>query len=171
MSFLHEGQRVSYIGDGSDGRLLGDRGQLLVRSGREGHVKWDDGKVTPHELEFLAPSAVQATRHQVIARRTAMSPDGLEDSLEVGPPIATVGVRGVYDTEGGVGVLNVMATTGALASFPEIAQEALGFVAHRIWSDPHVQAVTAQLDDDEAQEIVTLASQALLRDAFGEPDG
>lgn len=162
MSFLREGCRVSYVGDGSDGRTLGDRGQLLVRSGRKGHVKWDDGQVTPHYLDDLAASAAQH-------RQAAVITDGLEDSLEVGP-ISMTGVRGVYDTEGGVGVLNAMATTGALVAFSEIALEAQQFVAQRIRQDPAFRQVTAQLDDDEAEELFTLASQALLRDAFSDPD-
>lgn len=164
MSFLREGCRVSYVGDGSDGRALGDRGRLLVRSGGKGHVNWDDGQVTMHDLDFLAASSGQ-TRQAAVA-----PPDGLEDSLEVGP-ITMVGVRGVYDTEGGVGVLNAMATTGVLAAFPEIAAQAQHFVAGRIREDPSFHAVVAQLDDDEAEELVALASQVLLRDAWGDADG
>lgn len=160
---LHEGSRVSYIGDGRDGRVLGEHGTLLVRSGSKGTVRWEDSSISDAYLDDLAP----VTRGRVAVRDDSL---GLDDSLEVGS-IQAIGVRGLFDREGSVGVLNAMATHGSLSGFSEIAQDALAYVAQRIRSEPAFREVVAQLDDDESEELFTTASQALLRDAFGEPDG
>jgi hypothetical protein len=163
VSGLREGSKVSYIGDGHDGRQLGDHGRLLVRSGRQGHVKWASGEITPHDLEDLAP-APGAHQQRVAAV------DPLADSLEVGLP-QVVSVRATYEIEGAAGVLNALATTGSLGGFSEIANEVMSLVATRVRSDPGIAPVLAQLDDDEAAELVTTATHALLRDAFGDADG
>lgn len=154
---MDEGQRVSYIGDGSDGRTLGDVGRLLAKAGSIGHVQWGDRTVTPHLLDDLAPSGA----------RVAQVRDGLEDSLDVGP-VAHTGMRAVWEAEGSAGVLNQLSVTGALTSFAEIAEEVRTLVASRIRQDPGVRAVTAQLDDDEGEELVALASLVLLRDAVAD---
>jgi hypothetical protein len=155
---LREGSRVCYVGDGSDGRALGDRGRLLLRSGSSGHVRWDDGTIAPHylaDLEALAWSRQAA----------AVAADGLEDSLEVGP-IQTVAVREAYEAEGSAGVLNQLSTTGALGGFAEIAQEARELVVARLRQDPTLGQATAALDDDEREDLILTATYALLRDAF-----
>lgn len=156
-SFLPEGSRVSYIGDGSDGLALGARGELLSRTAGAGHVKWDDGKITLTELESLAS----------VSRRVSAPRDDLADSLDVGP-IQAVGLRSVYDTEGGPGALSVMASNGALGGFPAIAEETMTFVAQRIRQDGCFREALAGLDDEESDELVSLAVSVLLRDAFGQ---
>lgn len=156
---LSDGARVSYVGDETDGRALGDRGHLLVRQGSLGHVKWDDGTITPHRMDFLAKAhGGPSVPHQ---RR-----DELDDSLDVGPIHAT-GVRGTYDTEGSPGVLNALSSSGALVAFPSIAEDALAFVAQRIRQETVFRQAATELDDDETEDLVRLASAVLLRDAFG----
>jgi hypothetical protein len=162
---LREGSRVSYVGDGSDGRSLGERGQILAINGRSGHVKWADSSITLVDLEFdVAPLASTTGAVRAPAR------DELDDSLDVGP-IHAVGMAGVYEREGGAGVLNALAGTGQLSSFASIAEEARFFVEQRVRQDPDFCRVTAQLDPDEADELISLASHVLLRDAFGVPGG
>lgn len=157
---LPEGSRVTYVGDGHDGRSLSDRGQLLAKSVRTGHVKWDDGAITLHYLADLA-----LTR----APRTAVVRDEFADSLEVGT-LQLTGMRRVLDEEGELGVLNVLASAGHLTGFSGIAEETFAFVQQQIRRDASMHEVIAQLDDDEADGVVRLAAQVLLRDAFAQAD-
>lgn len=156
MSSLREGQRVVYVGDGRDGRALGERGQLLVREGAKGQVRWADSSITTHWLDDL----------ESVTRLAALqSTDGLEDSLEVGP-IQTISARTVFDAEGSAGVLNHLSATGALSGFSAIAEDARAFVAARIRQDPALMQATAALEEDEREELILTAAHALLRDAF-----
>jgi hypothetical protein len=157
---LHEGSRVSYVGDGSDGRTLGEHGRLLTLSHSHANVQWDDGKVTPHYIDFLAPLSWSQPR-------TAALSDGLEDSLDVGT-LHTKGVLSAFDAEGSAGALNHLSTTGALSAFGEIAEEARIFVASRLRQDPAFREAIAQLDDEEREDIIGLASHVLLRDSFSD---
>lgn len=165
---LREGSHVSYVGDGRNGRALGERGQILAITGRSGHVKWIDRSITLEELGNLAllRSGFGAARVAV-----AIEPDDeLADSLEVGP-IQVAGMRGVYEAEGGEGVLSALASTGQLSGFTSIAEEARLFAEARVRQDPDLARVAAQLDPEEADELVSLATATLLRDAFGGVDG
>lgn len=159
---FYEGQAVSYVGDGQHGLTLGAHGRLLAfASNRAGHVQWLDGplrgQVTVHELgtEVLPANKKFAAVH-----------DGLEDSLEVGP-IQHTSARSVYDLEGSAGVLSMLASSGHTANFEQIADDANAFVQSRIRQEASVREVLAQLDEDEASELVALATRVLLRDAFG----
>lgn len=155
---LHEGARVSYVGDGSDGRTLGEHGRVLVRSGAHAHVQWHDGEVSPHYVDFLAPVGWSE-------RRTAAVSDGLEDSLDVGT--SHEGVRATFEVDGSAGVLNALSATGALSGFGEIAEEARVFVAARLRQDSIFRESISGLDDEEREEMIALASHVLLRDSFG----
>lgn len=161
---LPDGSPVSYVGSGHDGRTLGERGQLLTTSGRIGHVKWAaDDAITAHDVEDLAPTSARR------AARTAVVHDDLADSLDVGPLVAT-GVRQTLDTEGPAGVLNALSATGSLSDFSEIAEEAVAFVEQRVRASASFQQVARQIDDDEFDEVTSLAARVLLRDAFGAVD-
>lgn len=161
---FYEGQAVSYVGDGQQGLPLGAHGRLLAFANKTaGHVQWLDGplrgQVTVHELGAeVLPSN----------KKFATVQDGLEDSLEVGF-IQHTSARAVYDTEGSVGVLSLLASSGHLANFEAIADEAQAFVQGRIRAEASVRDVLAQLEEEEASELVALASRVLLQDAFG-PD-
>lgn len=160
----HEGMRVSYIGDGSDGRILGERGQILAITGRAAHVKWADSSITLVDLNDLGKLATPT-------RTAAVTPvDDLADSLEVGPVVA-VGMRGVFEAEGSGGVLRALAATGQLSRFASIAEDVRTFTERQVREDPDVRRVTAQLDPEEGDELVSVATLALLRDAFGTADG
>ncbi len=162
---LSDGAAISYIGDGHDGRRFGERGQLLTTSGRVAHVKWSDHSITPHDVEDLAPVSLRGAARAPVVR------DDLDDSLDVGPLVAT-GMRAVLDTEGSTGVLNAMASAGSLGEFPAIAEELVGLAEQRIRTSASFREVAAQLDDDEFDELSRLAAHVLLRDAFsGEVEG
>lgn len=168
MSQKREGSHVSYVGDGRSGRALGERGQVLAITGRSGHVKWADRSITLEDLDDLA--LLRAGFGAARATAAFEPDDELADSLEVGP-IQAAGMRGVYEAEGGAGVLSALASTGQLAGFASIAEEARLFAEARVRQDPDLARVAAQLDPEEADELVSLATAGLLRDAFGGVDG
>lgn len=160
---MRDGQRVSYVGLDQDGFTMGDRGQVLTGDGNASHVMWSTGAKAGQVLfmnnEDIAPAGNRTTA-------ASSEPDGLDDSLEMGS-LGVTAAREWFDFDGEVGVLNAMAERGHLASFGAIAQEARDLVAGRIRNDPSVRAVIAQLDDEEGEAVVSLATVALLRDAFG----
>lgn len=166
---LREGSHVSCVGDGRNGRALGERGQILAITGRSAHVKWADRSITLEDLDDLAllRSGFGAAR----ATAAVVEPDDdLADSLDVGP-IQAAGMRGVYEAEGGFGVLSALASTGQLSGFASIAEETRLFAEARVRQDPDLARVAAQLDPEEADELVSLATASLLRDVFGTVDG
>lgn len=153
-----DGVRVSYIGL-SDGTLsLGDRGQVLSAGPVASHVKMATGalagQIVPLYNDDLAPLGREAMQ------------DDLTDSLEVGG-LVNLAAREVFEVEGEAGVINRLAEDGHLAAFQAIAEDALTLITSRVRSDPSIRAVTAQLDEEEGEAVVRLASQVLLRDAFG----
>lgn len=164
---MRDGQKVSYVGDGHDGRALGEHGQLLTTLGRTAHVKWAvDETITSVDRDDIVPANLRAA-----AARPAAPRDGLEDSLDVGP-IASTGVRAALESEGPAGVINALASGGHLGDFPEIAEELVVLAEHRIRRSASFREVAVQLDEDEFDELTRLAALVLLRDAFsGEVDG
>lgn len=161
---IREGQAVSYVGEGSQGVSLGAHGRLLAyATARSAHVQWLDGplrgEVTVHDVEDELAPAPQ--RFQAALQR-----DGLEDSLEVGP-ISTTSARNTFDVEGPAGVLTMMASAGRLSNFDSIADDVLLHAEGLIRQEASVREVLAELDDAEGDELVSLASRVLLRDAFG----
>lgn len=161
---LREGSRVSYVGDGDDGRALGERGQILAITGRSGHVKWADSTITLVDLEDVAPlSSITG------AARAVTATDDLADSLDVGP-IQAIGMRGLFETVGCNGVLSELTATGQLTGFPTIAEEARLYAEGRVRQDPDLSRVIAQLDPEEGDELISVATLVLLRTAFGVPD-
>lgn len=159
---LHEGSKVSYTGVDMAGHALGDQGRVMAVSDSVAHVAWDTG--------HLAGQVVPVYDYDLVSlsARHAVS-DALEDSLEVGG-LVSFSVRRTYDTGGATAVLNEMAESGHLASFSSIAEQALGQVAHAIRHDASFRAVSADLDEEEAENVLRLASACLIRDAFGDVD-
>lgn len=158
---MRDGQRVSYIGPQVDGLEVGDRGEVISAGDGASHVLWHTGSkqgavvLTDHYDLSLGQKKVAATID-----------DGLDDSLDVGT-LTVTGAREVFDTEGETGILNVMAEQGHLASFATIAQEAQDLILTRIRNDPSFRSMAAQLDDEEAESVIRLATAVLMRDAFG----
>lgn len=153
---MNEGQRVTYVGYDTAEVQQGAQGQLLAYATRDtGHVLWESGQASLVDLADLTP-----------ARQVTASV--LDDSLEVGG-LSTFAVRQVYETQGEAGVLNAMASSGHLAAFGPIAEEALTLVSSRIRQDPSFREVLAYLDEEEGEAVLRLASACLIRDAFGDP--
>lgn len=157
---LHDGQLVSYAGaDGHEEAFVGDRGKVLVADGELSHVMWSTGSragevtLTPNEV-LVASAGYEVTVE-----------GSLDDSLELGG-IVSFSSRQVWDESGPVGLLNAMVENGHLASFLDIAEDALGLVVHRIRHDASFRAMAAELDEDEAETLVRTAAAALIRDAF-----
>lgn len=161
---MRDGQKVSYIGPDDNGLTLGDRGEVISAAATGSHVLFTTGaqanEVVLIDNMDLAPVGKQTQ---------AKVEDGLDDSLEVGV-ISVTAAREMFDEVGEVGLLNEMAAQGHLLSFTAIAQEAADLIQSRIRNDPSFRAVTAQLEDEEADSLVRLASFVLVRDAFGEPE-
>lgn len=154
---LSDGQRVSFVGTPAHGGVqIGDTGQVLSRAGESAHVMWHTGskrgEVTFEDIEDLVGQG-----HTAAAVEEATTDEGL----------STIAVRDVYDANGDVGVLNAMADAGHLATMQPYAEEALTLVEGRLRTDPSFKAVTAQLEPDEADRLVSLAAAVLMRDAFG----
>lgn len=162
MTIPREGQAVSYIGDGRDGRVLGERGRVLAVNGRSGHVKWDDHTIT---LVADLESDLAPLRSTTAAARVSV-PDELDDSLEVGLPVHT-GLRSVLAVEGSTAALNVLAASGQLTSFAAIADSARLHTEAQVRADQSFRRALAGLDEDEVDELVSTAALVLLRDSFG----
>ena len=156
---IYDGCQVEYTGARADSLVHGDQGAVLVVSGHAAHVQWKTGslagQVTLEDSDDLAP---------VGTRRTAVEAS-LDDSLEVSG-LGSFTARQIYDEGGSEALLNAMADSGKLASFQEIAEEVFTLVSTRIRTSASFIALASHLDEDEADEMVRLASATLIRDAF-----
>lgn len=155
---IREGKKVSYVGDGEDGVVIGDVGKVVADAGDASHVRWAsgsrEGQIT------LVPDL-----DLVVARATSHV---LADSMETA--LVSVAVRDVYDSAGEAGLLNALNDEGHLATFSQIAEEAQQIVATRLRTDPSMVEVLARLEPEEASEFITFTASVLLRDAFGGTD-
>jgi hypothetical protein len=156
---LYDGCRVEHTGTPDGPLRQGDQGSILVMSGHCAHVQWKTGalagQVTLVDTGDLEP----------LGRRQGAVEEALDDSLEVSG-LGTFTARQIYDEGGSHALLNAMADSGKLSAFQEIAEEALALVAERIRTSASFTALASHLEEDEADEMVRLASAALIRDAF-----
>lgn len=156
---ISDGSRIEYTGMKTETLEPGDQGSVLVVSGRNAHVQWRTGslagKVTLEDSDDL---------HAMGSRQGAVEA-ALDDSLEVSG-IGTVTARQIYDEGGSGALLNAMAEAGKLASFQDIAEEALTLVTARLRSSEPFTAMSSHLEDDEREELLRTASAVLIRDAF-----
>lgn len=156
---LYDGCRVTYTGV-KDGLLdPGDQGSILVTSGHCAHVQWKTGALAGQVL------LVDTSDLETLGSRQGAVEESLDDSLEVSG-LGTFTARQIYDEGGSQALLNAMADSGKLSAFQEIAEEALALVAGRIRASASFTALASHLDEDESEEMVRLASAALIRDAF-----
>lgn len=156
---IHDGSRVEYTGPDDGPLKTGDQGSVLAASGHAAHVQWRtgtlQGQVHLYDTADLRP----------LTPRQGAIEDALDDSLDVSG-LGTFTARQLYDETGPTGLLNAMADAGKLAAFQDIAEEALALVSNRLRTSASFTALAAHLDDDEADQMVRLASAALIRDAF-----
>lgn len=162
---LREGQQVTYIGEPRDGLVHGDVGKVLTLASQDSaNVMWSTGAQTGGvTLEFDYDLEGPRTR------RARAQIDLLADSLDVGTIVST-SLREAYDSAGPEGLLTVMAEEGHLASFHDIAEEAMEMISARIRQDPSFRAVVAELDPEESEHLIRLASVSLVRDALGQEE-
>lgn len=156
---LYDGCRVEYTGTGNGPLVRGDQGAVLVMSGHCAHVQWKTGSQAGQVL------LVDTRDVEPLGSRQGAVEEALDDSLEISG-LGTVTARQIYDEGGSEALLNAMSDAGRLASFQEIAEEALSLVAGRIRTSPSFTALAVHLEEDEADEMIRLASAALIRDAF-----
>jgi hypothetical protein len=147
-----DGSLVSYLGTPHEGIQVGDQGQVLIRAGRGAHVKWASGNVT----------LVDAADLQPVIHQASMRHDGLEDSLEVGVPNMSTGLAHLCAVRGPSAVLATIASA-APAEFASIADEIRVFASRKIQHALAMREVVAQLDDDEATEVLRLATIAIIQ--------
>lgn len=156
---IHDGSRVLYTGAESGPLHYGDQGSVLAVSGHAAHVQWHtgslQGQVDLYDVADLQP----------LAARRGVVEDSLDDSLEVAG-LGTFTARQIYDETGPSGLLNAMADAGRLAAFQDIAEEALALVSRRLRTSAPFTTLAAHLDEDEADQMIRLASATLIRDAF-----
>lgn len=156
---LYDGCRVGFTGVGAGPLVQGDQGTVLVTSGHCAHVQWKTGSLAGQV------SLVDTMDVEPLGSRQGSVEEALDDSLEVSG-LGTVTARQIYDEGGSEALLNAMADAGKLATFREIAEEALTLVAGRIRTSASFLAMSSHLEEEEADEMVRLASATLIRDAF-----
>lgn len=173
MSILREGRLATFVGEGPD---FGTQAEVIslehqaawvrfVTGARTGEIDLiEDADLVPAEprSRYASASVPVAVPQTVVAAR-----DDLDDSLDVGLPIR-VGVAQVQATQGTLGLLTMLATRGDLHRLSTAVDEAFVVVANRIRQDPHLRQILAELDDDDAEKLVQMASLTLLHSAFGE---
>lgn len=152
---MHDGQRVSYVGDPSGDLQPGDEGRILSCASTGAHVKWASGDYSLVPLDLITPLGVGMSVESA-----------LDETLDFGG-FTVISARDVFDNEGPDGLLNQMADAGHLASFERYAQDALDGIEASIRRDPSFMAVAAHLEESETEDLVRLASLVLMRDAFG----
>jgi hypothetical protein len=160
---VHDGLTVAYAG--LAGELQpGDQGQVLSADYQYAHVLWHTGalagQVRLHDTAELDLSPSMAAPQNHIEA-------SLDDSLEVGS-IQPTSARHAYDSSGPAGVLEQMALGGQLDQLSDIGDEVYTLVTSRVRTSPYVRTVTAQLDEDEAEEVVRMTSAALLQGLLAE---
>lgn len=157
---IRESSVVAYTGHETDGLVVGDRGRVVLSNDNVIHVLWTTGskarQITPHYESSLV----------VI---TGSHGDGLDDSLDVGG-LVTFSARNSYEAGGAMQVVSELSDQGHFASLSDVADEAIALVSARIRQDPSFRVIAAELDEEEAEEVIRYASACVIRDAFGESD-
>lgn len=167
---FHEGQLVTSIGDGSDGVALGTHGKILALAGiQAGHVQWLSGPLAGmvHFVPSLDDALTPASRTVTAAYTTQQ--DGWEDSLEVGP-VSKTGAAYLMATGGPGSVIQQLASSGAFADANDLGEEALAFVEARLRHSATLQPHLAELDEEDREVVLRLASRDLLAQACGVHD-
>jgi len=149
---IPEGETVAYIGEPNDALDVDNRGRVIQAAGTGSHVQWSSG-----------PSKGQITLESNLDLVSIRSRGG-DDALD--GPLVTIAVRDTYDREGTTGLLNALNRDGHLAFFEPLAVEAVALVRDSIRNDASFRPILAQLSSTEAQDLISLATSTLIRDAF-----
>lgn len=154
---IPEGAHVAFIGEVNalDDTVLaiGDAGTVVQATGTGSYILWSTGALEGQIT--LEPNI------DIVA--TAM-PEQTDDNLEA--PLTTMAAKSVYAKAGSVGVLNILNKEGHLRFFNEVAKDAVALIASSIRNDAAFRAITEQLDFQEGENLIQLATNTLIRDAF-----
>lgn len=155
---IPEGEIVSFIGEPIHDTPveIGDMGRVLSAADSASHVQWRTGSMQG-QITLMANSDLVIMHPEY---------DGSSDSLDA--PIVTISARDVYDRSGPTGLLNALHVEGHLKFFEPLVQEAIERIASSIRDDPSFRPILAELGREEGDQLVSLATSTLLRDAFGE---
>lgn len=157
---LQDGCRVEYTGHGNGPLIPGDQGSVLVVSGHCAHVQWKTGPLADQV------SLVDTVDLVLLSSRQSDIEESLSDSLEVSG-LGSVTARRIFDDGGSQALLSAMVEAGSLASFQDVAEDALALIAGRLRNSSSFMGITSHLDEDEIDTMVNLASTALIKDALG----
>ena len=157
---MNEGGLVAYCGD--DQMIgVGTLGRVLSSAGSYQHVMWTQGsrkdEVDLVPTEDIVPAQKQAPR---VAASVA---DQFSDSIS-DPGMVAIAVRETYEEHGEEGLVAALAEAGHLATYTGYAHEAIATVAARLREDPTFAHVLAQLDDFEAQSLLSRVAVSLLKE-------
>lgn len=137
-----QGADVSYVGVA----MPPARGKLLsFASESAAYVRWAtgarSGQIVLYDLRDLEPT------------------DQLPDYLAVKHAMAI---------EGETGVINHLASARELVTWTDIATRVLRFTAEQLRHDASMETPGEQLDPEQFERVLAVASRVLLRDAFSE---
>ncbi len=149
-----EGQRVSYLGDPGNGLDIGDEGLVVAAGNTASHVKWLSGART-------------GTFDEVPHHRLTATASGVPDIDALHGRLVNLPIKSIASSHGPMGLLRALNEAGHLGNFDSVAEEALRYVSSLVRQDPSISEVLGQLEFDDAEEFVALASITLLKDAFG----
>lgn len=155
---MHNGGTVRYIGDGPDGPEFGTSGRVLSCTAAYGHVQWLEG-AWRGQVGLYPAEELDSESH---AHTVAAS---LDDSLEVGSLVSMASAQEAYEESGGEGLVSHLASTGYLASYSSVAEEAFQLIAARLQQDPVLRQLTTSMDPEEADEVYRVAARMLLSDS------
>ena len=150
-----DGQKVAFSGDPHEGSPdVGDEGVIVAVGHTASHVKWETGQ--------RAGQFIEMSHYDLTVLSAARDHDLMASGL------VSFSVRDVCASQGVRGLLARLAQEGHTANFEDIAVQAVQDTGSLIRSAPSMAEVIANLDSHDAEELVSMAAVALLRDAFGQ---
>lgn len=158
---MHDGGKVVYAGQEHEGLTPGTQGKVLSCTALYGHVQWLEG---PHKDKVgLYPIDDLATVGRLPSADPSRSVSAsLNDSLEVGSLVSVASAREAYDSMGGEGLVSHLASGGYLSAYSSLAEDALQQVISGLSRDPVIMQVTAQMDPEEAEDVLRRSAALLL---------
>lgn len=159
-----EGSKVNYVGDNTF-IGVGSLGTVLASGGPSScHVQWREGSregqvdLIPHEDLVV----VRSGSYGLAGALLGSADEDFEATLDV-PSLVSLSVRETYDTGGEDGLIDALDEAGHLSSLSAYASDAIATVAGRIRQDPAFSSVLAQLDEDEAEALLSRVAVDLIR--------
>lgn len=155
---IPEGAHIAFIGEDNAldaGSLsIGDEGRVVQATGMGSYVLWATGALEGQIT--LEPNI------DIVAIASA------EEDVDLDATITTLAAKDVYAKAGSVGILNILNKEGHLAFFEEVARDAISLISSSIRNDASFKSITEQLDFQEGENLIQLATNTLIRDAFNE---